>query len=116
MSASEIQALVTFLAPLVIQFAKRSTAYGLGWLDQARPRMCILANFVVALVTSAGITFAHAPGSLTIAWPDLSTATTGALTFLVTVIVQFVAQHLLYDSFWKHFVKSPSNEPGSRKR
>jgi hypothetical protein len=111
MSAFEIQALVTFLAPLVIQFAKKSDARALAWIDQSKPKVCVLTNFAIALVASAGITFAHVPGSLTISWPSLGTVVPGLLTFLISTIVQFVAQHLLYDSFWKHFVKSPPNEP-----
>jgi hypothetical protein len=107
-----IQALVAFLAPLVIQFLKRSTARGLSWLDQAKPKYCVLTNFALALLTNAGITFAHTPGSLLIHWPDLTTAVAGALTFLFTVLVQFLAQHLLYGALWKHVVKSPTNEPG----
>jgi len=116
MSAFDIQTLVTFLAPQEIQFAKKSDAQALAWIDQSKPKICVLTNFVVALVTSAGITFAHVPGSLTISWPSLGTAVPGLLTFLISTIVQFVAQHLLYDSFWKHFVKSPSNGPASSRQ
>jgi hypothetical protein len=116
MSAFEIQALVTFLAPLLIQYANKSDAQALAWIDQSKPRICVLTNFVVALLTSAGIGFAHVPGSLTISWPSLGTAVPGLLTFLISTIVQFAAQHLLYDSFWKHFVKSPANGPTIRRQ
>jgi hypothetical protein len=100
----QVQALITFVMPLVIQLAKRSQGAAFGWIDQNKPKICILTSGVTALLTSMGIEFAHAPHSLTVSWPDASTLLRGFLTFLVSAVLQFAAQHALYDGFWRHVV------------
>jgi hypothetical protein len=107
----QIQALITFAMPLLIQLAKRSRNAGFAWIDQNKPKVCMLTSGVMALVTSMGIEIAHAPHSLTVSWPDEATLVHGLLTFLVSSVLQFGAQHVLYDGFWKHAVPSPSNGP-----
>ncbi len=54
-----------------------------------------------------GIEFAHAPHSLTVSWPDAATLARGLVTFLVSAVLQFAAQHALYDGFWRQVVPSP---------
>jgi hypothetical protein len=106
----QMQALITFLMPLVIQLAKKSQARWLGWIDQSRPKMCMLASGVAALLTSMGIGFARTPHSLTVTWPDATTLLRGLLSFLVPAVLQFAAQHALYDGFWKQVVPTRSGD------
>jgi hypothetical protein len=103
----QVQALITFIMPLAIQLAKRSQSQAFAWIDQNKPRICMLTSGVTALLTSMGIEIAHAPHSLTVTWPDTATLVRGLVTFLVSAIVQFAAQHALYDGFWRHVVPSP---------
>jgi hypothetical protein len=106
----QIQALITFVMPLLIQVAKRSQSRAFAWIDQNKPKICMLTSGVAALLTSMGIEFVHAPHSLTVSWPDTATLGRGLLTFLVSVVLQFAAQHALYKGFWQHAVPSPSNQ------
>jgi hypothetical protein len=57
-----------------------------------------------------GIEIVHAPHSLTVTWPDGATLARGFVTLVVAVVLQFSAQHVLYDGFWKHVVPSQSNQ------
>ena len=107
----EVQALITFVMPLLIQLAKRSESAGFAWIDQNKPKVCMLTSGVTALLTSMGIEFAHAPHTLTVTWPDASTLARGLATFLVSAVLQFAAQHVLYDGFWRHVV--PTKEARS---
>jgi hypothetical protein len=109
MHSLQIQALITFIMPLVIQLAKRSQSAGLAWIDQHKPKIGMLVSAATALTTSMGIGFAHAPHSLTVSWPDTATMARGVVTFLVSAILQFAAQHALYEGFWRHVVPAPSN-------
>jgi len=113
----QIQALITFVMPLLIQLAKRSQSQAFAWIDQNKPKICMITSGVAALLTSMGIEFVHAPHSLTVSWPDTATLVRGLLTFLVSVVLQFAAQHALYDGFWRHVVPSAgvrSQESGVR--
>jgi hypothetical protein len=103
----QIQALITFITPFLIQLAKRSQSAAWAWIDQNKPRVCVLASAVMALLTSMGIEFVHAPHTLTVSWPDPATLARGLVTFLVSVVLQFAAQHVLYDGLWRHIVPSP---------
>lgn len=107
----QIQALITFMVPLLIQLAKRSQNSAFAWIDQNKPKVCMLVSGVTALLTSMGIEFVHAPHSLTVSWPDAATAARGGVTFVVSVVLQFAAQHALYDGFWRHVV--PTQEARS---
>jgi hypothetical protein len=101
--------------PLLIQLAKRSQSVAFAWIDQNKPRICMLTSGVAALLTSMGIEFVHAPHSLTVSWPDEATLVHGLATFLLSAVLQFAAQHALYDGFWRHVVPSQgarSQEPG----
>jgi hypothetical protein len=98
----QIQALITFVMPLLIQLAKRSQSAGFAWIDQNKPRICMLTSGVTALLTSMGIQFVHESHSLTVSWPDTATLGRGLVTLVVSVVLQFVAQHALYDGLWRH--------------
>jgi hypothetical protein len=106
----QMQALITFLMPLLIQLAKRSQSVAFAWIGQNKPKVCMLTSAAMALVTSMGIQFAHAPHSLTVTWPDAGTIERGFLTFLVAAVLQFATQHALYDGFWRHVVPAGSNQ------
>jgi hypothetical protein len=99
-----VQALITFLTPLLIQLAKRSKSSAFAWIGQNKPKVCMFTSGVLALVTSMGIEIAYAPHSLTVSWPDEATLGRGLVTFLVSAVLQFGGQHVLYDGFWKHAV------------
>ncbi len=107
----EVQALITFVMPLLIQLAKRSESAGFAWIDQNKPKVCMLTSGITALLTSMGIEFAHAPHTLTVTWPDASTLARGLATFLVSAVLQFAAQHALYEGLWRHLV--PTEEARS---
>ncbi|HTS68020.1 MAG TPA: hypothetical protein VMO17_03480 [Terriglobia bacterium] len=109
----QIQALITFLAPFVIQVAKRSQNSAFAWIDQNKPKVCMLTSGVAAVLTSMGIEFVHAPHSLTVTWPDSATLARGLVTFVVSAVLQFAAQHALYDGFWRHVVPSPHGGPAN---
>jgi hypothetical protein len=106
----QVQALITFVMPLLIQLAKRSQSAAFAWIDQNKPKVCMLTSGVMALATSMGIEVAHAPHSLTVTWPDAGTIERGLATFLVSAVLQFAAQHALYDGFWRHIVPAGSNQ------
>lgn len=106
----QLQVLITFVMPLLIQLAKRSQSAAFAWIGQNKPRICMLTSGVAALLTSMGIEFVYAPHSLTVRWPDTATLVRGLLTLLVSVVLQFAAQHALYDGFWRHIVPSGSNQ------
>jgi len=107
----QVQALITFVMPFLIQLAKRSQSAGFAWIDQNKPKICMLTSGVTAVLTSMGIEFVHAPHSLTVTWPDTATLGRGLVTFLVSAVLQFAAQHALYDGFWRHVV--PTREARS---
>jgi hypothetical protein len=100
----ELQALITFIMPLLIQLAKRSKSSTFAWIDQRKPKICMLTSGIAALLTSMGVEFVHAPHSLTVSWPDAPTLLRGLLTFLISAVLQFACQHALYDGFWRHIV------------
>ncbi len=102
----QTQALVTFMMPFFIQLAKRLQAQALAWIDQARPKVCVATSAATALVTSMGIQFAHTPHSLTVDWPDATTAIHGFLTLLVSAVLQFAGQHALYEGLWRQILPS----------
>ena len=104
----QVQALITFLMPLLIQLAKRSHSAAFAWIDQNKPKVCMVTSGAAALLTSMGIEIVHAPHSLTVSWPDEDMLARGLATFLVSVILQFAAQHVLYDGFWKQVLPTPS--------
>lgn len=106
----QVQALITFVMPLLIQLAKRSRSAAFAWIDQNKPRICVLTSGATALLTSLGIDIVHAPHSLTVSWPDAQTLLRGGVTFLLSAILQFAAQHVLYDGFWRHVVPAGSNQ------
>jgi hypothetical protein len=106
----QIQALITFVMPLLIQLAKRSQSAGFAWIDQNKPKVCMLTSGVTALLTSMGIQFVHDAHTLTVRWPDTATMVRGLVTLGVSVVLQFAAQHALYDGFWRHVVPSPSSQ------
>jgi hypothetical protein len=106
----QVQALITFVMPLLIQLAKRSQSAAFAWIDQHKPRICMVTSGVMALATSMGIEVAHAPHSLTVTWPDPGILERGLATFLVSAVVQFAAQHTLYDGFWRHVVPAGSSQ------
>lgn len=112
----QIQALITFIMPLLIQLAKRSQSAAFAWIDQNKPKVCVLTSGVTALLTLMGIEIVHAPHSLTVSWPDAETLLRGGATMLVSVVLQFAAQHVLYDGFWKHVIPSPSNQVAAAAR
>jgi hypothetical protein len=112
-SSIQLQAFITFVTPLLIQLAKRSESAGFAWIGQNKPKICMLTSGVTALLTSMGIEFVHAPHSLTVSWSDTATLVRGLLTFLVSAVLQFAAQHALYDGFWRHVV--PTNAVTSDK-
>jgi hypothetical protein len=107
----QVQAIITFVMPLLIQLAKRSQSAAFAWIDQNKPKICMLTSAVTALLTSMGIQFALDAHSLTVRWPDSATLARGFVTLLVSVVLQFAAQHALYKGFWQHAVPSPSNGP-----
>ena len=100
----QVQALITFVMPLLIQLAKRSQSYAFAWISQNKPKICVLTSGVLALATSMGIEFAHAPHSLTVSWPDNQSLLRGLATFLISAVLQFAAQHALYEGLWRHVV------------
>jgi hypothetical protein len=106
----QIQALITFVMPFFIQLAKRSQSAAFAWIDQHKPRVCMLTSAAAALLTSMGIQFAHAPHSLTVSWPDAATLARGFVTFLVSAVLQFAAQHALYEGWWRHVLPAGSNQ------
>jgi len=106
----QVQALITFVMPLLIQLAKRSQSAAFAWIDENKPKICLLTSGVAALLTSMGIQFVHDAHSLTVRWPDAATLLRGLLTFLVSAVLQFAAQHALYDGFWRHIVPAGSNQ------
>ena len=109
----QLQAIITFVMPLLIQLAKRSQSVAFAWIDQNKPKICMFTSGVMALATSMGIEVAHAPHSLTVTWPNAGTLERGFLTFLVSAVLQFAAQHALYDGLWRHVV--PAGEVRSEK-
>ena len=106
----QMQALITFVMPLLIQLAKRSRSAAFSWIDQNKPKVCVLTSGVMALLTSMGIEFARAPHSLTVSWPDGATLLRGFATFVISAVFQFAAQHALYEGLWRHIVASPSSQ------
>ena len=54
----QTQALITFVMPFLIQLAKRSQSAGFAWINQRKPKICMLTSGVAALLTSMGIEFA----------------------------------------------------------
>ena len=107
----QVQALITFITPFLLQLAKRSQSAAFAWIDQNKPRICVLTSAVTALLTSMGIEFVHVPHSLTVTWPDSATLARGLATFLVSAVLQFAAQHALYEGLWRHVV--PAKEARS---
>ena len=102
--ALQIQALITFLMPLGIQLAKRSRSVALAWINPRKPKISMLISGVGALATAMGIQLAHTSHSVTLSWPDSGTLLRGLLTFLVSAIFQFAAQHALYEGLWRNVV------------
>src|SRR5579872_4289783 len=88
----EIQALITFITPYLIQLAKRSQSAGLAWIDQNKPKICVFPSAVAALATAMGIEFVHSPHSFTVSWPGGATLGRGLAAFLVSAVLQFAAQ------------------------
>ena len=55
----QVQALITFIMPLLIQLAKRSQSAAFAWIDQNKPKVCVLTSGAAALATSMGIEIVH---------------------------------------------------------
>jgi hypothetical protein len=108
-SSIQVQALITFIMPFLIQLAKRSQSVGFAWINQHKPRICMLTSAAAAMLTSMGIGLVHAPHSLTLTWPDSTALAHGFATFAVSAVIQFAAQHALYDGFWKHVVPNKAD-------
>ncbi|MGA2987491.1 MAG: hypothetical protein ABSG32_27180 [Terriglobia bacterium] len=111
----QVQAIITFIMPLLIQLAKRSQSAAFAWIDQNKPKICMLTSAVTALLTSMGIQIVLDAHSLTVRWPDSATLGRGFVTLLVSVVLQFAAQQMLYKGFWQHAVPSPSNQVATAK-
>lgn len=99
------------MMPFFIQLAKRSQSLAFAWINQNQPKICMMTSAAAALATSMGIQFARAPHSLTVSWPGAGTLARGFVTFLVSAVLQFAAQHALYEGFWRHVVPARSNQP-----
>lgn len=108
----QFQALVTFLMPFAIQLAKRSQSAGLRWIDQNKPKVCVLTSGAASMLTSMGIVLVHAPHSVTVSWPDESTMLRGLATFLLSSVIQFATQHALYEGLWRIIVPTGTT-PGA---
>ena len=106
----QIQALITFIMPLLIQLAKRSQSAAFRWIDQNKPKICMLTSAATALATSMGIDIAYAPHRLTVSWPEGDILLRGLATFLVSAVLQFATQHALYEGLWRHVVPSRPGE------
>ena len=102
MTAIQIQALVTVIAPFLIQAAKKSQSAILGWISENNKITSIVISFVTALGTSLGLGLHHTAGQLVLTYPDLSTAMQGFTGLLVSTLVQFLAQGSIYDQIAKH--------------
>ncbi len=50
----QVQALITFIMPLLIQLAKRSQSAAFAWIDQNKPKVCMMASGVMALADLHG--------------------------------------------------------------
>ena len=50
----QMQALITFVMPLLIQLAKRSQSAAFAWIDQNKPKICMLTSGVTALADLDG--------------------------------------------------------------
>lgn len=105
----EAQALITLVMPLLIQLAKRSQSAAFAWIGQNKPKVCMLTSAAAALATSLGIEVVRSPHSITVSWPDGNTLLHGLATLAVSVVMQFAAQHALYDGLWRHVVPLPRN-------
>lgn len=70
----------------------------------------MLTSLVAALATSMGIQLVRAPHSLTVSWPDAGTLAQGLTTFLMSAVLQFAAQHALYEGLWRQVVPSKSHQ------
>ena len=106
-SSFQIQALVTFFMPFLIQLAKLSKARVFAWIDANRPKVCVITGVFTALLTSTGIEITHAAHSLTVTWPDGATILRGLVMFAVATIIQIIGQHAAYGGFWKYIVPAP---------
>ena len=106
----QVQALITFVMPLLIQLAKRSQSAAFAWIDQNKPKICVVTSGATAFLTSLGIEIVHAPHSLTVSWPDAEALLRGFATFVLSALFQFTAQHVLYDGFWRHVLPAGSNQ------
>jgi len=104
----EMQALITFITPVVIQLAKRSQSAAFAWIDQNKPKVCVATSALAALATSMGIEFVRGPHSLTVSWADGATLARGFATFAVSALVQFATQHALYEGLWRHVLPAGS--------
>ena len=105
-NSMQVQALVAFLMPFVIQLMKRSQAWWLQWIDKSKPLICMATSFAAAVATSTGIALEFAPHTVTLHYPDAPMILRG----LVTLLITFAAQHVFYGAFWKHVLPTPSNE------
>jgi hypothetical protein len=100
----QFQALITFVMPFLIQLAKRSQNAAFRWIDQNKPKVCVVASAATSILTSMGIAIEAAPHRLTLTWPDESTLLHGLATLLLSSVVQFASQHALYEGFWRILV------------
>ena len=103
----QIQALISFVVPMIIQLAKNSQSKALAWIDQYRPNICIITSAGAALLTSMEIDVVRAPHSLTVSWPDSATLAHGLVTFVIMTAAQFGGQHVFYESLWRHILPTP---------
>lgn len=102
MTSFQLQALVTFIAPFLIQAAKASESKLLTWINENTKTVSVLVSFVTSLATNMGIALHHSTGQLTLTYPDLPTAIQGLTGFLVMTAAQFLAQGSIYDQIARY--------------
>jgi hypothetical protein len=100
----QVQAIIAFLFPVVLQLAKNSQNKLLAWVSNNKPRVSVITSALVALLTNMGFSFAHTTHSVTIGWVDLPTAVHGLVAFLTMTGIQLAGQHLSYEAFWQHIL------------
>jgi len=111
MTSLQIQALVTVLAPFVIQAAKASQLKVLAWINQNSRTVNIIVSFLTALITSAGIMIHHTPGQIMINYPGVPQIIHGVLGFLLVAGGQFAVQHGIYHAMVRPLVPVAPPKP-----
>jgi hypothetical protein len=107
MTSFQLQALVTFIAPFLIQIAKASQTKVLGWINENNKMVSVAISFVTSLATNTGIALHHTAGQLTLTYPDLPHVIQGLTGFIVMTVTQFLAQGAVYDQLARRFFPTP---------